>query len=101
MHAMHGGGGDISDDERNRSGRVEVIPTSYPMGEMPSPPSNPPPPLAGTSEDLHAWSIYRQVFSDRLFYIAKGNSLYSYKNLDEPKIQPRNTTQPGCRGFKT
>ena len=21
----------------------------------------PPPPLAGTSEDLHAWSIYRQV----------------------------------------
>ena len=61
MHAMHGGGGDISDDERNRSGRVEVIPTSYPMGEMPSPPSNPPPPLAGTSEDLHAWSIYRQV----------------------------------------
>ena len=50
-----------SDDERNRSGRLEVIPTSYPMGEMPSPPSNPPPPLGGTSEDLHAWSIYRQV----------------------------------------
>ena len=67
MHAMHGGGGDISDDERNRSGRVEVIPTSYPMGEMPSPPSNPPPPLAGTSEDLHAWSIYRQVKGNHYF----------------------------------
>ena len=67
MHAMHGGGGDISDDERNRSGRVEVIPTSYPMGEMPSPPSNPPPPLAGTSEDLHAWSIYRQVIGNHYF----------------------------------
>ena len=58
MHAMNG---EVSDDERNRSGRVEVIPTSYAMGEMPSPPSNPPPPLGGTSEDLHAWSIYRQV----------------------------------------
>ena len=63
MHAMHGGVD--SDDERNRSGRVEVIPTSYPMGEMPSPPSNPPPPLgAATSEDLHAWSIYRQVHNN-------------------------------------
>ena len=60
MHGMQGGIGD-SDDERNRSGRVEVIPTSYPTRGMPSPPSNPPPPLAGTSEDLHAWSIYRQV----------------------------------------
>ena len=60
MHGMQHGGD--SDDERNRSHRVEMIPaTSYPMGEMPSPPSHPPPPLAATSEDLHAWSIYRQV----------------------------------------
>ena len=85
MHGMQGGIGD-SDDERNRSGRVEVIPTSYPTRGIPSPPTNPPPPLAGTSEDLHAWSIYRQVFSDRLFYIAQGNSSYSYKNLEKPKI---------------
>ena len=60
MHTMHTSGN--PDEEQNRSGEmVEMMPNSYGMVEMPSPPSNPPPPLGGTSEDLHAWSIYRQV----------------------------------------
>ena len=76
MHGMQVGGMGDSDDERNRSGRVEVIPTSYPTGGMPSPPSNPPPPLAGTSEDLHAWSIYRQVNKDIKLTMSYKSTVY-------------------------
>ena len=66
MHTMHnnhdGQHQESFEDERNRSGGIEMgMPAPYAMNEMPSPPSNPPPPIAGTSQDLHAWSIYRQV----------------------------------------